>query len=52
MEKLLGMIRKTLGSMCFSVAGISSGYPSWWFIYEPEKPNLLKNKEYKSKNQQ
>lgn len=44
MKKLSNLIRNTLGSMCFSVAGITGNFPSWWFIYEPEKPNLLKNK--------
>lgn len=44
MKKITDFIRKTLTALFFNIAVAIDGPPSWLWIYEPEKPNLLKNK--------
>ena len=44
MKKISNMIRQTLTALLFNTAVAIDGPPSWLWIYEPEKPKLLKDK--------
>ena len=43
MKKISNMIRQTLTALLFNTAVAIDGPPSWLWIYEPEKPKLLKD---------
>lgn len=44
MNKFTNGIKKTLTHLLTSMTFGIDILPSWFWIYEPEKPNLLKNK--------
>lgn len=44
METFTKSIRKSLSQLFFNLSFGMDFFPSWWWLYEPKKPELLKNK--------